>query len=331
MFTGCERIKVNTMADKLKIAFYWGASCGGCEISLLDTNEKIIDIGNLVDIVIMPVAFDGKYKDVEVLADKAIDVTFFNGSIRNSEAEHQAKLLRQKSKVMVSYGACASWGGIPGMANQFHAEDVLKRVYETTPSTVNPSKTRPKTKTHMPEGEIEIPAFYDKVFPLDEIVDVDYYLPGCPPTVDWVLKAVTAIATNQLPPVGSVIGLEKTLCDECPMEKSEERRIKKFFRPHEIIPDPKKCLLEQGIICCGPATRGGCGAKCMEVNMPCRGCFGPPPGIMDQGAKLLSAIASMIDSNEEEEINRILSDIKDPLGTFYQFSLAKSILKGVVK
>lgn len=315
------------MGNKLKFAFFWGASCGGCEVAVLDTNEKILDVAALADILLWPVAIDGKYKDIEALADKTIDVCFFNGGVRNSEIEHIAKLLRNKSKVLVAFGACACLGGIPGLANQFTKEDIFKRAYETTPSTDNPEKTRPEVKTKMPEGELEIPEFFEKVFPLDEIVAVEYYLPGCPPTAEWVITAIEAIAKNQLPPPGSVIGLDKTLCDECPRERQNERSIKKFYRPHEIIPDPKKCLLEQGIICCGPATRGGCKARCIEVNMPCRGCYGPPPGVIDQGAKMLSAVSSLIDSNDEEEINKITEDIKDPLGLFYQFGLPKSLLK----
>lgn len=315
--------------SKLKFAFYWGASCGGCEIAVLDINEKILEVAALADILLWPVAVDGKYKDIEALADKTIDVTFFNGGIRNTEAEHIAKLLRQKSKAVVSFGACACMGGVPGLANQFNREAILKRAYETTESSVagNPDKTRPQLKTAAKEGELTLPELFERVYPLDEIIDVDYYLPGCPPTVEWIAKAVEAIATGKLPAKGSVIGLEKTLCDECPRERKSERKIKKFFRPHEIIPDPKQCLLEQGIICCGPATRAGCKAKCIEANMPCRGCYGLPPGVADQGAKMLSAAASLVDSNDEAEIEKILSDVKDPMGVLYQFSLPKSLLK----
>ena len=79
---------------KLRIAFYWAASCGGCEIAVLDMNERILDLVKYVDIVFWPVAMDVKYKDVEAMPDGHIDVTFFNGSIRNSEQEHMAKLLR---------------------------------------------------------------------------------------------------------------------------------------------------------------------------------------------------------------------------------------------
>ncbi len=312
---------------KLKLALYWGASCGGCEIAVLDINEKILDVAAVADILLWPVAVDGKYKDIEALPDKTIDVCLFNGGIRNSEAEHIAKMLRVKSKTLVAFGACASLGGVPGLANQFSREEILERVYQTTPSTVNPEKVRPQTKTKMPEGELEIPEFFPRVLPLDEVISVDYYLPGCPPTAEWVLKAIDAIVKNQLPAPGSVIGLEKAVCDECLLERKKERSIKKFYRPQEIIPEPKKCLLEQGIICCGPATRSGCKARCLEVNIPCRGCYGPPPGVVDQGAKMLSAVASLIDSDQEEEIDKMISGIKDPLGILYQFSLPKSLYK----
>jgi len=319
------------MSDKLKFAFYWGASCGGCDMAVLDINEKILDVAALADIILWPIALDTKYKDLEALTDKAIDVCFFNGGIRNSEAGHIAKLLRIKSKVMVAFGACACSGGIPGLANQFSRKEILKRVYETTPSTDNPNKVTPQIKTKVAEGELELPEFFERVFPLDEIIPVEYYLPGCPPTCEWVLAAVEAIAKNQLPPAGSVIGLEKTVCDECPLERKNERSIKKFYRPHEIIPEPKKCLLEQGIVCCGPATRGGCKARCLKVNMPCRGCYGAPPGVVDQGAKMLSAVSALIASDDEKEIDKIIDDFKDPLGIFYQFALAKSLLKGTRK
>ena len=319
------------MADKLKFAFYWGASCGGCEIAVLDINEKILDVAQAADILLWPVAMDGKYKDIEALPDRAIDVCFFNGGIRNSEAEHLAKLLRAKAKTVVSFGACACMGGVPGLANQYGAKAVMERVYRTSESTDNPAGVLPQEKTQVAEGELTLPRFYDRVHPLDEVIAVEYYLPGCPPTVEWIMKAVEAIVSGQLPPVGSVIGLSKTLCDECPRERTNERSIKKFFHVNEIIPDTKKCLLEQGVICCGPATRGGCKARCIAVNMPCRGCYGPGPGVADQGAKMLSAAASLVASDDEKEIEMILADIEDPLGTFCQFSMPKSILKGAKK
>jgi len=89
--------------NKLKIAFYWAASCGGCEIAVLDINERILEVVQIADIVFWPVALDIKYKDVENMSDGYIDITFFNGSIRNSEQEHMAKLLRKKSKTLIQF------------------------------------------------------------------------------------------------------------------------------------------------------------------------------------------------------------------------------------
>ncbi len=85
--------------------------------------------------------------------------------------------------------------------------------------------------------------------------------------------------------------------------------------------------MEQGIICMGPATRGGCGQRCINANMPCRGCFGPPPGVIDQGAKMLSAIASIYDVKDEAEIKRMVEEVVDPAGTFYRFCMSSSMLK----
>jgi len=311
---------------KLKLALYWSASCGGCDVAVLDTNEKILDIANIADIVLWPIALDFKYHHVEAMSDKSIDVCLFNGAVRNSEQEKIAKLLRAKSKVMVAFGACACFGGIPALGNFTDRTEIFERAYIEAPSNDNSDKTLPMTLTQVAEGELELPEFFDTVLTLAQVVDVEYFLPGCPPPVDLILKVVDAMATGQLPPVGSVIASDKTLCDECDRIK-EEKSISKIYRPHQIIPDDKKCFLEQGIICCGPATRGGCGLRCIKANMPCRGCFGPPAGIVDQGAKLVSAIASIYNADSEEEISRMVEEIVDPAGTFYRFGLADSLLK----
>jgi F420-non-reducing hydrogenase small subunit len=118
------------------------------------------------------------------------------------------------------------------------------------------------------------------------------------------------------------------LCEDCPRTRNE-KRITSFRSMATFTPDPEVCLLEQGVICYGPATRAGCGAACIAANMPCRGCYGPLPGVVDQGSKLLSAVASVIDASEPEEIDRIVAEIEDPVGTFYRFGLPASLLGAV--
>ena len=311
---------------KLKLGLYWAASCGGCEIAIVELREKILDLDAAADILFWPVAVDIKYKDVEAMPDRHMDVCLFNGAIRTSENEHMAHLLRRKSKVLVAFGSCAHEGCIPGLANLFDRQSIFEYVYLKSPSRDNPTNAVPQTSYQMPEGEIHIPKFYNTVKTLRQVEDVDYFVPGCPPQAPQIWAVIEAILAGNLPPKGSVVGAnEKTVCDECKHER-KEKRIKKFYRVHEIIPDSKECLFDQGIICAGPATRGGCGALCTTVDIPCRGCYGPPPNVTDQGASLLAAVASVVDADTEEEAARIVGEIADPIGTFYRFSLPSSLL-----
>jgi F420-non-reducing hydrogenase small subunit len=315
------------MSEKGKLALYWAASCGGCEIAVLGIDDKILKVAEAFDIVFWPCAADGKVRSIEKMPDKGIDLCLFNGAIRTSEQEYMARLLRQKSKVLVAFGSCAHEGCIPGLGNVASREEIFRVAYHDTPSTVNPEGTRPQTETEVPEGTLYLPYFYDTVKTLDQTVPVDYYLPGCPPEPERIWDALTAILTGQLPPAGSVIGAQTTVCDQC-TRKRTEKKIKEFKRTWEIIPDPEICLLEQGIVCCGIATRAGCGALCPAVGSPCIGCYGPNEGVEDFGARMISALASVIDSNDPDEIEAIIrKGIPDPIGSFYRFSLAHGELR----
>jgi F420-non-reducing hydrogenase small subunit len=314
---------------KPKVAFYWCSSCGGCEESIVDLGADILKVVAAVDIVFWPVALDFKKKDVEAMPDKSIAVTFINGGIRMSEQEEMAHLLRRKSQLIVAHGACAHLGGIPGLANFWNKETIFRTVYETTVSTDNPKGLSPQTKSIEGGYELTLPEFWDTVYPLNKIIDVDYYLPGCAPQRDLIMNAVTAILEGKLPVKGSVLAPNKSCCDDCDRNetKPEKLSIKEIKRPHEVLLDPKTCFLAQGVICMGPATRGGCGERCIEGNMPCRGCMGPTDQVYDQGAKFLSAFASILEATEEEDVERLVDSIVDPAGTFYRFSLPSSILK----
>jgi F420-non-reducing hydrogenase small subunit len=312
---------------KLKIAGFWASSCGGCEIATLEIGEKVAVLAEVADIVFWPALVDFKYKDVEAMDDQSIDVCLFNGAIQNSEQEHIAHLLRTKSKVLVAFGSCAYEGCIPGLANMTNAQGIFDRVYGPSPSNANPENTRPVTSYQAPEGVLTLPKLYDTVRTLAQTVDVDYFLPGCPPVGKQIWAVIEAIATANLPEKGSVVGAgTRALCEECKRIK-EEKKVKAFYRPHEIMTDPEKCLLEQGLLCAGIATREGCGALCPAAAMPCTGCYGPPDGVIDQGARFLSGVTSIIDSDNPEEIAKITDSIRDPIGTFYRYSLPNSLLR----
>jgi len=314
---------------KPKVAFYWCASCGGCEETVVDLAEGILGVIDKVDIVLWPVALDFKYKDVEAMPDQSITATLLNGAIRSTEQEAMARLLRRKSRFLIAYGSCACTGGIPALANQFEREEILKFNYEDAPSVVNETRTRPQIRFEEDGRHPHLPELHQVVRSLDQVVDVDFYIPGCPPTPNLTKAAVAALLSGQLPPKGSVLAPDTALCDECPRKASKPADVAftEFKRTHQKLIDPEKCLLAQGVVCMGPATRSGCGAQCPGGNMPCTGCFGPTSRVRDQGAKILSSICANIAGKEEAEINKTLEGIPDPVGTFYRYGLAKSLLR----
>ncbi len=317
------------MPDKPKVAFYWCASCGGCEEAVVDLAEDILKVVEAVDIVLWPVAMDFKKADVEVRPDKSIAVAFINGAVRTSEQEEWVHMLRRKAQLVVSFGACANSGGIPALANQFKKEEILKYVYEDCPGVDNPSKTRPQLETVNEGRTVTLPEFRNMVRSLDQVIEVDYYLPGCPPTPKLIMNAVQAILAGKLPAKGTVLSPDNALCEECKRKDSKpaDLALTEFKRPHQVHIDPEKCLLAQGLVCMGPATRAGCEARCPEGNMPCTGCFGPSSRVRDQGAKFVSSVFSNIAPKEVEEIDKVLDGIPDPIGTFYRYGLSKCILR----
>jgi len=321
-----------TAAGKPKVAFYWCASCGGCEESVVDLAEDILDVVSKVDIVFWPVAMDFKKSDVEKMKDKELTVSFINGAVRTSEQEEMAYLLRRKSQVVIAYGSCAHSGGIPALSNLFSREKLLKTVYEDAPSVVNPEATAPSEVTEFQGQEVRLPGIRSLVRSLDQVVDVDYYLPGCAPSPTLLKAAIETLLSGELPPKGSVLAPDHALCQDCPRKESkpEDLSFNEFKRVHQVDLDPETCFLSQGIFCMGPATRSGCEAVCLDGNMPCSGCYGPTSRVTDQGAKILSSIASNLDSNDPEKIKEILNGIPDPTGTFYRYGMAKCSLRARV-
>ncbi len=317
------------MPEKPKVAFYWCASCGGCEEAVVDLAEDILGVVEAVDIVLWPCAMDFKKASVEVMSDQSIAVTLLNGAIRSTEQEEMARLLRRKSKLLIAYGACAHMGGIPGLANQFSRDQILRYVYEEAPTLVNDHKVRP-AQSHEDQGRrLTLPALQNVVRALDQVVDVDYYIPGCPPTPAITKAAVAAVLAGKLPPRGSVLAPDIALCEQCQRKatKPTDLSFSGFKRIHVTQTDPEECFLAQGILCLGPATRGGCEAACTSGGMPCTGCFGPTSRVRDQGAKILSSLCANIAAREEKEIDNILAGIPDPLGSFYRYGLPGSLLR----
>lgn len=315
--------------SKKTIGFYWCASCGGCEVSVLDIDEMILDVVEKADIKFWPCAMDPKYEDVRAMDDDEFDFMFINGSIRSEENEEMVKLLRQKSKNVVAYGSCSSIGGLFGLGNLHSCESLLQTGY-TTESTE--SDLIPQKKSEVEEGGLELPELTSHVQKLDEVIEVDYYIPGCPPLPVQLEKAFPALLDDETE-VGKYDFISgKSVCDECPMDR-EEKKIEKLIPIQEKMDiNPEECLLDQGVLCMGPATAGMCEAACPSVGHPCIGCNGPTREVADQGGRMASAIASVIaiegeERKTEEELKEVMKSVRDPTGSFYRFSLPSSILQ----
>ena len=322
------------MPGKVRVAFYWMASCGGCEEAQVDALVDELSLLDALEVVFWPVAFDFKKSDLERLPDKSIDVALINGGVRLEEHTEMARLLRRKSKIVVAYGACACWGGIPGLANLYSKEELFKTKYAEVPSLPDNERGRiPKERVEVEEGvELILPKVLPVLLPLDEVVDVDYYIPGCPPTPETTLRAIKELLQTPPPPKGSILGASrKAVCEECPLNetKPEKLLVKELKRLYKARVDPEKCLLAQGVICLGPATRGGCTALCPRAAMPCIGCYGPLERQIDYGGSVTSFVASILDVEPDESlIERIYEEaLPDVAGVAYKFTLPKSRLR----
>lgn len=294
------------LAKPVPVAMAQGSSCWGCFQSLVDIHLKLADILPLLDIKYWQAVVDYKLKDLEGYPDKSIAVGFYEGMARTEEDIHLLKVMREKCQTLISFGSCSCFGGIPGMANFSDIEQCYDTKFRHN-KTVNGGSV----------PSVNVPPITDVVRPNTDYTQFDVYLPGCPPTSKLILTAVTALLEGkplELPP--------HTVCHYCNREK-KETPISEIIRPYVGKADVKRCLLEQGYICMGPSTWGLCEGQCVNKGATCRGCFGPSPPIMkDHGA----ATISMLGTYAPIDPDKIVAQVKDPLGTFYRFDYATSHL-----
>lgn len=286
------------------------AICAGCEITILDIGEPLLDLLPKLEFVHMPVLMDhklyGQTGDQPGPEIPEADVGIITGGIRNEENKELAQEMRKKCKTLIAMGSCACTGGIPALANQFMLEELYDKVFRnsiSTDSADTPSQS--------------IPPLTDRVYALHEVVDVDLKLPGCPTTPDMVVEALTALLEGKPVDLPS-----KSVCDECPTirEKKAGGTLKRPLESVDFVPgeplDKVRCFMEQGFLCNGPATRSGCGGaqktpRCVNAYMPCRGCFGPLSDTANPMVDMMGALSS---------IGLDLKQIPDRAATFNRFS-----------
>ena len=228
------------------------ASCAGCEISILDLHEEILQLLDKAEIVYAPILMDSKE-----LPD-SVDIAIVSGSVRNIENKKKLEELREKSKILIAYGTCACYGGITGMADLYTPEEVTSRTYSDNPSTES---------AELP-SEV-VPKLLPIVHPAGDIADVDGYIPGCPPKERLVGDILIPLVNDKAPEVP-----KKSVCADCERHM-EHVKFDKILRRVEGDPDSEICFLSQGYVCLGSVTLGRCGALCTAAGVACHGCGGP--------------------------------------------------------
>jgi F420-non-reducing hydrogenase small subunit len=261
----------------VKVAEEWLNACAGCEISILNTGDALLDLLPKLDFVHIPVLIDNKYYgqlgDKDTLEIPEAVVGIVSGGVRNEENIHVLEEMRAKTQILIALGSCAVHGGIPAQANMFASDEIFEWVFRGSPSTDSaPDPDHPN-----------VPKWTDACQAADEVVKVDIAIPGCPPHPELIAEAITALLEGKtswsLP--------EKSVCDTCPVireEKSSEGPVKRYFENLEFDPeqglDKMRCINEQGMLCLGPVTLAGCAGssgapRCVQARTACRGCFGP--------------------------------------------------------
>jgi len=255
----------------------WLNACSGCEISILNIGDPLLDILPELEFQHMTALVDHKF--FGQLGDKTdmeipdATVAIVSGGVRNEEMKHELEEIRKHTKILIALGSCACFGGVPAQANMWKVEDVFEKIFRNCPSTeAGPDPNDPS-----------VPAWTPTCMAVDEVVKVDISIPGCPPHPDWIVDALTAVLAGKtewkLP--------ERSVCDTCPVireKKSVGGPVKRWltnmeFNPEEGL-DKMRCINEQGYLCMGPVTLAGCAGKdgvprCIQARTPCRGCFGP--------------------------------------------------------
>jgi len=279
-------------------------------MTLLDTGEALLDLLPKIEIVHSPVLMDHKYypswSDGGTPEIPEADLAILSGCVRNEENKIITQEVRKKAKILVANGSCACFGGIPALANMFTREDLLDKVYKGCSST----------ETGAPPTE-HVPQLLDRVYSVDEIVKVDAFVPGCPTDPDLLVEAVTSFIENKPFTLS-----DKAVCEDCPLTR-EKKAISSIRRPLQAPESSERCLLEQGFLCLGPATRTGCGGReqpprCIAGGFPCRGCFGSLRTGGNQMVDMMSALST---------IGLDVKQIPDRLATFNRFTGAKGRLR----
>ena len=288
---------------KIKVSTDWLSGCSGCHVALVDLHEKLLNLVEEIEFVRIPVLMDEKgYPPAEI--------GIVEGAIRSHHDRECLKKMRDSVKKLVAYGSCAVFGGPSGIGWLYGRDTILNKAYGEGPTNV--AGARPDSNA---------PVLEESVIPIDEVVEVDFYLPGCPPHPLFTASAIRALCGNS----GAQLS-EKTVCSDCTrkMRKCAGVNLKKGA----VTADDKDlCFLSQGVVCMGSVTLNRCLAQCPAAGVACAGCAGPSIDIITEPQlDIRNLLARRMNMVCGIEINEVLGYLEKEAKTYYAYAMASPVI-----
>ncbi|MCK4382445.1 MAG: hypothetical protein KAW66_04045 [Candidatus Lokiarchaeota archaeon] len=282
----------------VKVAFMQLSDCWGCHQSLLNAHLGLLPVLPALEFVYWPAVVDFKLDSLKAREPGSVLVGFIEGSVRTKEDLEHVKLMREKCALIIAFGSCAAYGNVAGLANQWDIETLKKRKFTEVESITDETPTIPDQ--HVPE-------FQDKIINVDEFINVDVYMAGCPPRPEQIISAIVFLLGQKPFPMNDL-----SFCTDCSIKND--------------------CLLDAGTVCFGPITSIGCSLKCTSDKNPCVGCYGPAKTVDSRAEKLnnmVNNLTSITSGNKKTLLE--FSTLFLGLPLMAGFDLAGDVLKQIKK
>ena len=290
-------------ATPVTINTEWLSDCSGCHIAIVDLHEKILSVLDSVSIQRCPVLTD--IKDYPHAT-----VGLVSGAIRNEHDRHAAKEMRKSCDLVIAWGSCAVFGGPAGAGNVHTREEIADAVYVNNKTTVS-----------SPPPSCEVSPLEASVSPLDTAIEVDLYLPGCPPHPAFVFDALLALVEGRSPK-----SKQESVCGTCnrQMRKTDVAAI---VPNSDGVADAKNCFLSQGYLCMGSATIDRCLSPCPQNGIPCTGCAGATMQILTEPNRdIRTEIAERMSKLTKIPHAAIVAEIERTSKSHYSYTMATQMI-----
>ena len=281
----------------------WLSDCSGCHVAIVDMHEKLLNVLEAIEILHCPVLTD--IKDYP----KA-NIGLVSGAIRTEHDRHAAEEMGKSCDVIIAWGSCAVYGGIAGAGIVHSKEEIFDAVYGNNKTTI--SHNSPTTG---------ISPFEKLVTPIDEVINVDLYLPGCPPHPAFIFDALLSLLEGRAPKA-----TKESVCSHCnrTMVHTEVDKIKKNF---EGVAEKESCFLSQGYICLGSVTLDRCMSPCPTNGMMCTGCAGATMQVLTEPNRdIRTEIADRMSKITKISRNEIISEIEYSAKSHYSYTMASKMI-----